>query len=258
MRIVVLGAGISGLVAGLLLARDGHDVTLLERDGAAVPEGPTRRGRTGRATAWRSFARRTTCSRAGARSSRRSCPTTSRRWAPRGRCRFDVLSIMPPTITDRSPRPGDERFVTLTARRPVLEQVLARAAERAGGPGRAARRGRPRADDATPTTACRTSRGVVDRRRRASWTADLVVDAMGRRSPMAGWIAEHRGRAGPRGVRGLRLSVLHAVLSLARRRPAAVPLGAADAGRLVHDPRPAQRERHVVRDALRRHAATGR
>ena len=39
MRIVVLGAGISGLVAGLLLARDGHDVTLLERDPGAVPEG---------------------------------------------------------------------------------------------------------------------------------------------------------------------------------------------------------------------------
>ena len=38
MRIVVLGAGICGLFAGLLLARDGHEVTLVERDPAPAPE----------------------------------------------------------------------------------------------------------------------------------------------------------------------------------------------------------------------------
>ena len=140
MRIVVLGAGICGLVGGLLLARDGHEVTLVERDPAPVPDGADRPGTTGRATASCSFTRRTTCSRAGARSSSRSCRTSSTRWPRRGRLRFDVLSVMPPSITDRGPRPGDERFVTLTARRPVLEQVLGRAAERAGGAGRAPRR----------------------------------------------------------------------------------------------------------------------
>jgi 2-polyprenyl-6-methoxyphenol hydroxylase-like FAD-dependent oxidoreductase len=41
-RIVVLGAGISGLFAGLVLARDGHEVTLLERDPAPVPDAPER------------------------------------------------------------------------------------------------------------------------------------------------------------------------------------------------------------------------
>ena len=38
MKIVVLGAGVCGLTAGLLLARDGHEVTLVERDPAAVPD----------------------------------------------------------------------------------------------------------------------------------------------------------------------------------------------------------------------------
>jgi 2-polyprenyl-6-methoxyphenol hydroxylase-like FAD-dependent oxidoreductase len=36
-RIVVLGAGVCGLTAALLLARDGHDVTVLERDPGPVP-----------------------------------------------------------------------------------------------------------------------------------------------------------------------------------------------------------------------------
>ena len=37
-RIVVLGAGICGLAASLILHRDGHDVTVLERDPAPVPD----------------------------------------------------------------------------------------------------------------------------------------------------------------------------------------------------------------------------
>ena len=33
----VIGAGVGGLTSGMLLARDGHDVTVLERDAAAPP-----------------------------------------------------------------------------------------------------------------------------------------------------------------------------------------------------------------------------
>jgi glycine/D-amino acid oxidase-like deaminating enzyme len=38
-RIVVLGAGVCGLAAGLMLRRDGHEVTLLERDRARRARG---------------------------------------------------------------------------------------------------------------------------------------------------------------------------------------------------------------------------
>jgi len=41
-RITVLGAGICGLFAGMLLRRDGHEVTILERDRAGA--GLTRSG----------------------------------------------------------------------------------------------------------------------------------------------------------------------------------------------------------------------
>src|SRR5579864_8030917 len=38
MDIVVTGAGIGGLTTALLLAADGHEVTVLERDPARVPD----------------------------------------------------------------------------------------------------------------------------------------------------------------------------------------------------------------------------
>ena len=196
MKIVVLGAGICGLVAGTMLARDGHDVTLVERDPEPVPDSIE--------AAWEAW------SRAGVVQFRQAhylqprgravleeeLPDVAAALAAAGAMRFDVLSVMPPTIADREARRGDERFGTLTARRPVLEQVLARAAEEQ--PGLDVRRGvgvsgleaRAGAGGSTHVT------GVVceggERLR-----ADLVVDAMGRRSPMPGWIADAAAAAVP-------------------------------------------------------------
>ena len=39
-RIVIAGGGVCGLAAGLMLHRDGHEVTVLERDRAPLPESP--------------------------------------------------------------------------------------------------------------------------------------------------------------------------------------------------------------------------
>src|SRR5690348_352867 len=39
-RIVIAGAGVCGLAAGLMLHRDGHEVTVLERDGGPLPASP--------------------------------------------------------------------------------------------------------------------------------------------------------------------------------------------------------------------------
>lgn len=186
-KIIVLGGGVSGLAAGLLLRRDGHDVTVLERDQAPVPQSVEE--------AWEVW------SRGGVSQFRQTHYLT-----PRGRellddllpdvraaleaagaARFDPLRLMPPTIADRTPRAADERFVTVTARRPVLEQVLARVAE--SEPGLELRRGvsvealTVRAYDGVPhVTGVRTQPGEELR-------ADLVVDAMGRRSQLPRWLA---------------------------------------------------------------------
>jgi 2-polyprenyl-6-methoxyphenol hydroxylase-like FAD-dependent oxidoreductase len=39
-RILVLGGGVVGLYTAMLLARQGHDVTVLERDVAPTPGSP--------------------------------------------------------------------------------------------------------------------------------------------------------------------------------------------------------------------------
>jgi flavin-dependent dehydrogenase len=95
---------------------------------------------------------------------------------------------MPPTIADRAPRPGDERFVTLTGRRAVIEQVLARAAE--AEPRVEVRRGvgvqglATRRMNGTPHVGgVRTDAGE-------ELSADLVVDATGRRSPLPRWLLD--------------------------------------------------------------------
>src|SRR5688572_19791646 len=49
-EIVVVGAGITGLTSAMLLARDGHHVTVLERDPAPPPVDP--------AHAWAEWQRR--------------------------------------------------------------------------------------------------------------------------------------------------------------------------------------------------------
>jgi len=51
-RILVLGSGLGGLCTAMLLARDGHEVTVLERD----PDGPPRPEDTD--AAWADWQRR--------------------------------------------------------------------------------------------------------------------------------------------------------------------------------------------------------
>jgi 2-polyprenyl-6-methoxyphenol hydroxylase-like FAD-dependent oxidoreductase len=92
----------------------------------------------------------------------------------------DPLVSMPPTITDRAPRPGDDRFRTLNVRRAVVEQVLARIAD--AEPGLTVRRGA--AVERLLTTGLNGSARITGVRAGdgGELAADLVVDAMGRGS----------------------------------------------------------------------------
>jgi 2-polyprenyl-6-methoxyphenol hydroxylase-like FAD-dependent oxidoreductase len=185
-EITVLGAGMNGLTTAMLLARDGHEVTVLERD----PAGPPPLGE-----AWEQWERQ------GVGQFRRahymlprwraeieeSLPEVLDDLVAAGGQRFDVIGSVPEER--RGPvRPDDERFATITARRPVLEAVLAGAAERT--PGLRIRRGvavtgfvpgTATAPDIPHVAGVHTAGGE-------RITSDLVVDCRGRRARMTDWL----------------------------------------------------------------------
>ncbi|MGZ4616941.1 MAG: FAD-dependent oxidoreductase, partial [Actinomycetes bacterium] len=193
--IVVCGAGVIGLSAAVMLARDGHEVTVLEADPAVTPDGPRDAW-----TAWR---------RHGVAQFRqphnlfprfrqildREMPEMVERLVAAGCVWVDMVATLPPGIQDRAPRPGDDRFRFVTGRRPVVEAVFAAAADEE--PRVTVRRGvrvdgflegRPLTEGTPHVAGVRTALGEQVR-------ADLVVDAMGRRTPTADWLTGLGGRS---------------------------------------------------------------
>ena len=179
-NIVVVGGGICGTAAALVLARDGHDVTVLDRDPDPVPDSPE--------AAW----------------------TWNRRSVAQFRMPHVMLSrghgVMRqelPDVVDRlvaggglviKDHPSDERFTTVTGRRTTIEWALATTA--LDEPRVEIRRGAvvaglltgPSVTDGVPhVTGVRLADGE-------ELAADLVVDAAGRRSPTTDWIVDIGGR----------------------------------------------------------------
>jgi 2-polyprenyl-6-methoxyphenol hydroxylase-like FAD-dependent oxidoreductase len=184
-RIVVLGGGVCGLASGLMLARDGHEVTVLERDAAPVPESVDEAWEQWSRDGVSQFRMAHFLQPGGRIVLEQELPDVFDGLVSAGAKRMELLGLMPPTVADRTPRAGDERFVTYTARRPVFEQVLGRAAE--DEPSLRVRRGvtakepTMQLDDGTPHV-----RGVrLDSGEELQ--ADLVVDAMGRGSQLPRW-----------------------------------------------------------------------
>src|SRR5215218_7036669 len=128
MKIVVLGAGICGLASALLLARDGHEITVLERDEQAPPHAPHDAWDAWARDGVKQFRQAHYLTPAGRIALEEMLPDVADAFAAAGAVRFDLLRFMPPSIADREPRDGDERFVPLPGRRPTLESVVARIA----------------------------------------------------------------------------------------------------------------------------------
>jgi len=185
-NVVILGAGLGGLSTAILLARDGHAVTVLERDPAEPPPA---------AEAWEQWTRQ------GVNQFRLphfmlprwhaqmalELPDVLAELMAAGGLTVNMLALLPESI--RGPiRQGDERFDTMTARRPVLEAVVASAAGRT--PGITIRRGVSVTGLCAETvTGQRPPRitGVLTEGGRAI-RADLVVDCGGRRSALSSWL----------------------------------------------------------------------
>ncbi|AYV32698.1 Putative epoxidase LasC (plasmid) [Streptomyces sp. ADI95-16] len=180
-RVAVVGGGISGLGAALMLGRRGHEVTLFEQDARQAGEDLDRdffrweRPRIPQAVQPHSLL-------APVRSVLRAeTPDVYADLLARGAREyhdFDWFDEHPPH------REGDEELVTLRTRRIVLEAALAAAVRRE--PAVEVRRGRR--VDALAIRAGRPARVTGVRVGGETFRADLVVDAAGRRSPVPGWL----------------------------------------------------------------------
>ncbi len=187
-KIIVLGGGVCGLAGGMMLARDGHEVTVLERDAAPVPESVEESWEKWSRDGVTQFRLAHFLQPGGRVVLEETLPDVFEGLVAAGAVRLDVLGLAPPNLTEGGPRPGDERFVTYTARRSTFEQVLGKAAE--GEPGLEMRRG-----SAVKELTMRTGNGTphvtgVQLDSGEMLHADLVVDAMGRRSQLPRWCSD--------------------------------------------------------------------
>jgi 2-polyprenyl-6-methoxyphenol hydroxylase-like FAD-dependent oxidoreductase len=171
-----------GLSTAMMLAEDGHEVTVLESDPSPVPDNP--------ADAWAQWDRK------GVAQFRQphnllsrarhvldeTLPGLTKALLEAGCTWVDPLSSLPPSLADQSKRPEDDRFRFITGRRPVVEATFASAADR--HPGVTVRRGavvRGLLSDGTHVKGVELGGGEQLR-------ADLVVDAMGRRTKLTEWL----------------------------------------------------------------------
>ncbi len=193
-RIVIAGAGVVGLGTALLLCRDGHDVTVLERDAEAPPAGADE--------IWERWQRK------GVNQFRlphfflaryRSLLSTELPDVAEALAAAGALSLNPVLNAPESLRgpvaDDDGEFECISGRRCVVEAVVASVADRAAR--LEIRRGTPIAGLVTGPAA-RVGVPHVTGVRLATGeeiAADLVVDMTGRRSPLPRWLEAIGARA---------------------------------------------------------------
>ncbi len=187
-RIVVVGGGIVGLGACLMLARDDHHVTVLERDPALPPDPEA---------AWEGWERR------GVNQFRllhyfqpryrqvmdANVPEVVAAFSDAGALVVNPFRDAPVEVTGGF-RDGDERYDAVTARRPVAEAALARVV--AATENIEVRRGVGVTGLLTGDATMECVPHVVGLRTDAGeeLRADLVVDAAGRRSTLPAWLSD--------------------------------------------------------------------
>jgi 2-polyprenyl-6-methoxyphenol hydroxylase-like FAD-dependent oxidoreductase len=186
--IVMTGGGIVGLLTAMLLARDGHEVTVLERDPMSPPNTADE--------AWEAW------NRTGVNQFRMlhfflprfraiveaELPDLLPALAAAGGLRFNPIQEIPDQLTGGF-HEDDRGYEVLTGRRPVFESVIARAADDTSGV--EVRRGVAVAGLLTGTSEVSGVPHVVGVRTEDGdeLTADLVVDVTGRRSALPVWLA---------------------------------------------------------------------
>jgi 2-polyprenyl-6-methoxyphenol hydroxylase-like FAD-dependent oxidoreductase len=187
--VVVCGGSVLGLMTAMLLDRDGHDVVVLEADPTPAPE-PGRAWDGWQRTGVAQFRQPHNLFPGFQQVLDAELPDVTDAMLEAGCVWQDPLQVVPPSL-DPTPLPGDERFRFVTGRRPVVEAAFAQAASSLD-----VRRGVKVVELLTGPAVVPGAVHVVGVRDSAGdeHRADLVVDAMGRTSPVADWLGR-LGRA---------------------------------------------------------------
>jgi 2-polyprenyl-6-methoxyphenol hydroxylase-like FAD-dependent oxidoreductase len=179
----------------LLLARDGHHVTVLERDRSPLPESGEQAWEVWRRNGVAQFRQPHNFMPGLRQVLEAELPDIQDALPEAGAYRWDFLASVLPLLSDQSPRPVDEKLSFWTARRPAGEWVFARAATnqpridlRRGVQMIGLLSGSPVRAGIPHITGVRTADGAEIR-------ADFVIDAMGRRSRSPEWLADLGARA---------------------------------------------------------------
>jgi 2-polyprenyl-6-methoxyphenol hydroxylase-like FAD-dependent oxidoreductase len=185
--VIVVGGGPTGLASAMLLAREGHEVTILEKDPQSSPATALEAWNDWERTGVAQFRQAHVMHARFRHTLDAEFPGVRDDIIASGGRRVSIMSGFFKMV-DRSVLPGDERFETLTARRPVVESAFARAAENT--PGVRVLRGVSVAGPVAEGSLAHGIPHVVGVRTKDGQTyrADLVIDAMGRKSPFVEWM----------------------------------------------------------------------
>jgi 2-polyprenyl-6-methoxyphenol hydroxylase-like FAD-dependent oxidoreductase len=182
-KMVVTGGGMIGLSTAMLLAKDGHEVTVLERDEQAPPASPDAAWDTWQRKGVNQFRMLHLLLSRFLQVTQVELPEVVAGLDAAGALRLNPMTSVPGEITGGF-RPGDDAFELITARRPVAEAVVAATA--AGTPGVTVRRGTPVRGLVTGTPVTPGVPHVVGvvTEDGEEVLADLVIDTAGRRSAL--------------------------------------------------------------------------
>ena len=188
-EIVVAGGGFCGVAVAMLLAKDGHQVTVVDRD-SAPPASPE--------AAWASWERRSVAHcrmvhvllERGSAILRRELPEVVHELTDAGALVYNTLDHARCVgATGGGPEPGDERFTRVTARRVVLDWAMHRVA--ANCPGVKMRHDTAIAALVTGASLIESVPHVTGVRLASGdqLACDLLIDVSGRRGPTEDWLA---------------------------------------------------------------------
>src|SRR3954454_23359951 len=123
-EIIVLGGGVCGLAAGTMLARDGHEVTLLERDPAPVPGSPEEAWENWDRDGVSQFRLAHFLHPRGSHVIATELPEIQKALIAADAAPVNHIRRLSAVLPHVDFEPGDERLGTYTARRSTIEQIF--------------------------------------------------------------------------------------------------------------------------------------